>query len=538
MRRHIIPALVAALITGGTTAAYADRYSGAADWVNIGCLGDLNHDSQVNIADLVLMAHHLNGTESLTIDNAYHINNAYMSINGAESTNNVDYLHTADIDCDGVIDVFDLVLLRQRVLVNWGEPVYVWEDEVTDVSPFIDAPIKDVEAYLPSQNEGNLVIFYVDFPDCRYSYSPTAEEISEIAFGSEDVSDKNYPFDSMSAFYGRSSKGAMELKGTVFRYTAKESVSAYGTDKAKLAFECYNAFRDSEDFTLYDGDNDGYIDATLFSVPTASGDTDWWPCAGPLGRDDFTVDGMKIGHIITGNAQIEAPDDYYNFNSSYLHEMGHCMGLPDYYLYNSDDNEGMHGVAGNELMDTDATTDFSAFSKLQLGWYRKDQIQVYDSSQGTQSFTLNSSQSDNGNCVIIPYGYLDEKYHSEYFVIEYNTADRNNSNPQWWQQTGSGIRVYHIDAELYDNGWWVSYKYGSGSEFTNNDTGRRLIRLVNDTYDNNADNYFRTGDVINSSVNGFRWYDSSDAESIDPGLRIDVGALENGSYTITISQAS
>lgn len=535
MKKNII-SLLTAVIASGASAASVSSLSADADWTQIGYMGDLNNDSQVNSADLVLMARHLNGTQPLTTDNSYLILGSPALINGEETIENIDFIQTGDIDRDGVIDSFDMVLLRQRVLTGQSETVHIWEYPAPAESPFIDAPIKDVEAYLPSQGESNLVIFYVDFPDCRYTYDPSAEEINEIAFGAEDISDKNYPFDSMSAFYGRSSKGAMELKGKVFRYTAKESVSAYGTDKAKLAFECYSAFKDSEDFTMYDGDKDGYIDATLFSVPTAAGDTDWWPCAGPLGRDEFTVDEMKVGHIITGNAQIEASDDHYNFNSSYLHEMGHCMGLPDYYLYSGDDSEGMHGMAGSELMDTDASTDLSAFSKLQLGWYRENQIQVYDSSQGTQSFTLNSSQSDDGNCVIIPNGDLDGKYHSEYFVIEYNTNDRNNSKPQWWQPTGNGVRIYHADAELFDNGWWVSYKYASGSEFTKNDTGRRLIRLVNDAADNTTDNYFHEGDVISSSVNGFRWYDSSDAETVDPGLNIEVGTAENGSCTITISK--
>lgn len=60
------------------------------------------------------------------------------------------------------------------------------------------------------------------------------------------------------------------------------------------------------DFSQFDGNNDGVIDATLFSVPTAAGDDNWWPCAGPIGDSAYTVDGVTIGHIITGNAQIES----------------------------------------------------------------------------------------------------------------------------------------------------------------------------------------------------------------------------------------
>ena len=509
-------------------AASAFTLNASAEREVLGYMGDINHDMLVNTADLVTLSRYLLGTGSL---------------DGGE--------YNADLNKDSYIDSFDLVLLRQYVVgIKEKEPI-LGEEIITTTTTteqpvetttttiyyeddeFIDAPIKQVEAYLPSQGEGNLVIFYVDFPDCKYDYAPSESEIDEIAFGEEDLSDANYPFDSMSAFYSRSSKGAMKLQGKTFRYTTKENQSAYDTDKAKLAMECYNAFKDSEDFSRFDGDNDGYIDATLFTVPTKAGDTDWWPCAGPLGRDEYSVDGVKVGHIITGNAQIESINSYKNFNSSYLHEMGHCMGLPDYYLYSGGDGEGMHGSAGLELMDMDASSDFGASSKLQLGWFRKNQIKVYDASQGSQTFTLNNAQQDNGNCVIIPNGNLDDKYNSEYFIIEYSTADRNNSNPNYGIRADSGIRIYHISAELYDNGWWVSYKYASGSEFTNNDSGRRLIRIIDDT---DTDNFYRTGDVVDSSISGFKWYDSSDNLTVDPGLKITIGAGNNDTYEITVDK--
>lgn len=502
----------------------------------LGYMGDINHDMLVNTADLVTLSRYLLGTGSL---------------DGGE--------YNADLDKDGYIDSFDLVMLRQYVIgIKEKEPILGEEITTTTTTTtitttttteqpvetttttiyyeedeFIDAPIKRVEAYLPSQGEGNLVIFYVDFPDCKYDYAPFENEINEIAFGEEDLSDANYPFDSMSAFYARSSKGAMKLQGRAFRYTAKENQAAYDTDKAKLAMECYNAFKDSEDFSRFDGDHDGYIDATLFTVPTKAGDTDWWPCAGPLGRDEYLVDGVKVGHIITGNAQIQSLSDYKNFNSSYLHEMGHCMGLPDYYLYSGGDGEGMHGSAGLELMDMDASSDFGAASKLQLGWFRKNQIQVYDDLQVSQTFSLNNAQQDNGNCVIIPNGSLDDKYNSEYFIIEYSTEERNNSNPNYGLKSGSGIRICHVSAELYDNGWWVSYKYASGSEFTKNDSGRRLIRIIDDT---NTDNYYRAGDVVDSSISGFKWYDSDDNLTVDPGIKITVGECDNGTYEITVDK--
>ncbi|WP_462282438.1 dockerin type I domain-containing protein [Ruminococcus champanellensis] len=484
--------------------------SAAKHTVLKGYRGDLNQDQTVTIADAVILSKHLTNAQPLTAE--YGLN--------------------ADADANGTVDGFDLAYIK-RICLGFAEPIGIYEEIDVPDTQFIDAPIKEVKASLPSQGEAELVIFYVDFPDCQYTYDPSAEYIDQIAFGSENTESAIYPFESMRAFYSRSSKGAMELSGKTFRYTTKENASAYGTDKVKLAKECYEAFKDSEDFTKFDGNGDGKIDATLFTVPTAAGDTDWWPCAGAFGDESYRVDGMAIGHIITGNAQIESETDYKNFVSSYLHEMGHCMGLPDYYLYWGTDSEGMHGAAGIELMDTDASSDFGAFSKLMLGWYQSDQIAVYDNTTGTQTFTLHNAQTQNGNCVIIPCGELDGQYFSEYFVIEYASAQANNSSLPWWQTSGSGVRIYHINATLQRDYWYTYLKYQNGTEYNNDGVGIRAIRIVNDT---DGDNFFHQGDVINNSVSGFGWYDSSENESMDPGVTITVGALENDAYTITITK--
>ncbi len=533
-------------------AASAVSMSASAGWEQIGFMGDLNRDKQLTVADLLLLSKHLLCQQQLTHDNDYQTNGSFIGINGEDGFKSGDFLRTADINQDGVVNSFDMILMRKHLSEKSGFIVWQWEDDpiqtttsslpdpttlTTTAAPaddtFIDPPIKPIDAYLPSQGTGNLVIFYVDFPDCQFPYSPSADVIDEIAFGPEDLHDKNYPFDSMSAFFSRSSKGAMNLKGKAFTYTAKQNVAHYGEIREELAKECFKAFDSFVDFSKFDGDGDGYIDTVLINVPTAAGDEFWWPCAGPMGQDYFRIDGKKIGHFITGNAQIESPSDYKNFNSSYLHEMGHCMGLPDYYLYEKEDYEGLHGTGGTELMDVDASSDFGCASKLQLGWYRKSQIQVYDPNGLTQSFKLTNAQTDGGNCLIIPNGSLDDAYHSEYFILEYSTPDRNNSHPMYWVRAGRGIRVYHVSAELYNNGWWTSFRYESGSDFTANDAGRRFIRIIDDR---DVDNLYRSGDVIDNSIAGFNWYNSSDVQSIDPGIVINVGELIGDSYTVTVSR--
>lgn len=532
----------AAVLLSAVSAVSATAH---ADWKQAGYMGDLNRDKMLTIADLMLMSKHLLCQEQLTHDNDYPTAGKYIGINGDDGFQPGDYLRTADINQDGKVNAFDMVLLRRDISNQTGYIVWEWEEEPvqTTTEPFIQpdssdflspAPVDAVEGYLPSQGKAEVVIMYVDFPDCKYKYEPSAGRVDEIAFGPENVSDKNYPFDSMTAFFSRSSKGAMQLEGKTFRYTAKQNLDFYNEHTETLAMECYKALDDTVNFSVFDGDGDGYIDATLVTVPTAAGDDYWWPCAVPMDHDYFKVDGKKIGHLIMGNAQIESETDYKNFNSSYLHEMGHCMGLPDYYLYGEEDNEGMHGTGGTELMDVDASTDLSCVSKLQLGWYRENQIQIYDPNGGTQQFTLTNAQTDAGNCLIIPNGTLDSGYHSEFFILEYCTPDRNNSKPlYWWVRAGKGVRVYHVSAETYNNGWWTSYRYESGSDFTGNYAGRRFVRIIDDR---NVDNLYRTGEVIDNSILGFNWYDSSGGQTIDPKIVINIGELSGDSYTVTVSR--
>lgn len=573
MKRKSFRRKLTALTAGMTISVSAVAMPVTAGWQQIGCMGDLNNDTEVNIADLLLLSKYMLDRISLTPENAYQIDGKKYSINGSEKNDSLEYLQTADINQDGRIDIFDLIMMRRYVINNLSDPVYIWTDDeetsttsttstttsttastsasvsssetTTSVTTavttqFIEAPVKDLYGSMPSQNDAQMVIFYVDFPDCPYKYEPSVSEIEKIAFGEEDTENKNYPFESMSAFYNRSSKGSMKLNGKAIRYTTKENKSAYEGDiyHVKLINEIFESLKDSEDFTQFDGNKDNIIDTTLISVPTDAGDDNWWPAAGQYGgSSDLTVDGMSVGHVIVGNAQIESKTDYKNFTGSYLHEMGHCMGLPDYYLYNAgSDFEGLHGSGGYEMMD-ETNADFSAVSKLMLGWFRKEQVTIYDPASKNQTFSLSNAQKENGNCIIIPCGKLENNYYSEFLILEYTTLDGNNSRIKkdyWWKPNGTGVRVLHVEGTVSDSIGWKYWKYASGdNEATNNGNGRRFVRIIDDT---ETDNLYHTGDVIDSAVSGFKWYAEDGTQSVDTGLKITIGEMTEDSCTVTVSE--
>lgn len=571
MNVHKLTGTLLAAAAGIAVSAAIPSLSAGADWQTAGIMGDLNGDKQVNSADLVIMARHLHGAAPLDYDNGIQFQeDTAVSINGADYYYTT-FVETADIDQNKKVNVFDLIQLRELVSLSWGAPVYNWVDEpdvttttvpettappvttTTVTTPisgedFIDPPIYELYGSLPSQGDARVLTIYVDFPDCHYDFDPSTDFIEQVFFGSPDPSSQFFPYESISAFYSRSSKGAVTVSGDAVRYTTKNGRTNYETNAwyTDLIEEVMDELDSQVDFSQYDGDNDGVIDTISICVPDKAnelnGNDYWHSCAGDYGgnRWDWRLDGKKIGHVIVGAHQINSESDYANFVQTNLHEMGHCMGLPDFYLYNnSSDWEGLHGSAGFEIMD-DCVGDFGSLCKLMLGWYRQDQIQVYDPSAGEQTFKLYDNCSDQGNCLIIPNGSLADKYRSEFMILEFASLNGNGAgnNTYWWMAQGEGVRAFHAEAACNISPGYSSWTYASGeNEATNYDQGRRFIRLVNEGTDE-TDNLFRKGSTIDSSVSDFRWYDSSGQLTVDTGFTITIDDYSDGVYTVTVHPAA
>ena len=197
--------------------------------------GDISGNQAVDVTDIIIMQKYLSGKLKFTER----------------------YFQIADMNQDGNLNIYDFILLKKTVLNKEGD----WEAVFTEpeLSDFITPSITPVLHDMASQGTGNLVIFYVDFPECQHEFIPEMEQLNQIAFGEQDSSNPNYPFESLNAFFERSSKGAMHLTGQSFHYTAKNEMSYYADDKELLAKECYEAFDEEIDFSQFDGDGDGKI---------------------------------------------------------------------------------------------------------------------------------------------------------------------------------------------------------------------------------------------------------------------------------------
>ena len=522
IQKKILKRIAAALTAASTVSTLALSAHAMTEQRLVGYMGDLNGDMFVDLTDITLLSDHLLTQQALT---------------------DADIAFRADLNKDQTLDIRDLTLLKRVVLGGKGPDEIYEEVEVPDPE-LIPPPVKAVNPTLPSVGDTNILMFVVDFPDCVRSDHYTAEQILERTFGPENRKSSSFPLESISAFYERASYSRLHMHGDVFLYNALEGIDSYvnpkgdyasydGTDK--LLNEIMYAFDDQIDFSKYDTDGNKVIDTILLALPGSAGSENWWPCSGGYyGKMYF--DSVRGGNLCFGGWDLS---DRSGFNGTWAHELGHAMGLPDYYRYenyqnNAEDDygRGLSGDAGWLTMD-DALGDMSAFDKLMYGWYTDAEVKLYTG--GTQTFTLGSSQHT-PNCLLIPRGDLNSLY-SEYFIVEYVTPDENNYMGFTYRQAfkmfdQDGVRILHCDAEVTEGWWGPEFKWNNyGKNYNTSNTRQRVLRLVN-----NFGGFFRSGDFVDNSVSGFAWYDWFGSQTVDPNLTISIDKIENDTAMITVSQ--
>ena len=518
MAGSVLTALASAATAG--TNALAD--AGSIQQRIIGYLGDINGSGTVESADVSLLQNFLFRQADLPEEQ----------------------MPFTDMDHSGGINAKDLTILKQ-ILVNQKEPEPVYGFTETDKA-LIPAPVTDIEPDMPSVGEVSILAVAVNFPDRAHDKNMSAEDIHELIFGDAKPNDYIHPLESITAYYDRASYGRLHLTGDVYIYTAQRPIDYYLDKTDLLVAEVLTGLDAQINYKKYDANDDAAMDTLLLALPGQPRTDYWWPCSGDSTLHQY-FDGVCPGNLCIGAWPLS---DLSGFNSTWVHELGHAMGLPDYYVYPQKDeygNEeelspeeyyGLNGDAGTEMMD-DAFGDMCAFSKLMLGWYKTDEVQIYTG--GTKTFTLDSSQHSPG-CILIPREDLNDPrtdlFHSEFFLIESVTNDENNAagfyeNSRYPLFRSGGVRIMHCDSELWDGYWGPEFKWNNyGQLYDSSNKKQRVLRLVNE-----GGGFFRAGAQVSFGTQGFGWYSSSGNVSVDPGIIITVNSLDSdGHCTITVSQ--
>jgi len=355
-------------------------------------------------------------------------------------------------------------------------------------------------------------------------------------------------WESVSSFYYKSSYGKLDLNFDIVpKYVTNNPRSFYegkgsGGDQFVIK-EALLALDSSIDFSKYDFNNDGTIDSVIF-IYSADYNYDvdpWWAWVfsarfgeasnvGSLDGKDFEyyfwASYTFIEDEISGNINLILNAE------TYIHELGHLMGIVDFYPYEGNNDYGPMG--GFDMMDYNAG-DHGPFNKLVFGW-----LEPLLAQQGTYQVTLDSFSLDTdglNNTILIPYNandLNDGNAFDEYLLIMFYTPNglyQAHRNLQYIP-TNAGIVIYHIDARLNNQAtFWGEY-FRNDNEGSSNFINQILEADKNNSMPGNTP--LRQSDLLTSGTLNLNTYQWNQGGAINVSITVD-SLISNNSTTVTLT---
>ncbi|MFZ4791808.1 MAG: M6 family metalloprotease domain-containing protein, partial [Candidatus Competibacteraceae bacterium] len=307
----------------------------------------------------------------------------------------------------------------------------------------------------------------MDFPDQPHTAAQTTDDVQLKMFGTGSLDDA--PYESLRSFYQRSSYGQLNISGNVLGwYRAANPRSYYKnlgyppggiTALVKEALNYYDA--QGHDFTQYDNDGDGVIDA--FFIKWTGPDNGWmgfwWAYQSRIDDSSYTIDGKRLGKFVWSWYYNPAWGDVAYEPQVDIHETGHLLGLPDLYDYNYTMGPN-GGVGGLDMMDGN-WGDHNSFSKFMLEWITPTVV-----ASGSQIKVLNPS-GNSADAVLIMPGATAATPFAEFFMAQYRKRNVGNDPNNY---PNDGLIIWHVDARLNSA--------GSNFQYDNSYTEHKLLRLM------------------------------------------------------------
>ena len=186
-----------------------------------------------------------------------------------------------------------------------------------------------------------------------------------------------------------------------------------------------------------DRNDDGLVDNVIFIVKgNVSGwNTLLWPHCWEMGAGyDAYINGKRVYSF---NFQLETSQEF--TISALCHEMGHSLGLPDFYHYN-EDLKFLTPLGGWDLMatNTEPPQHTSTYIKYKYGTWIDEIPEITE--YGTYTIEANSWEGGRRNCYKIA-----SSEPGQYYLIEY----RNNDAFFETTLPGGGLLIYRIDSRYH-----------------------------------------------------------------------------------------
>ncbi len=371
-------------------------------------------------------------------------------------------------------------LLYHAVQRNKGSVLYAAGDDIPD-------------EWKGMQVTGNVKILLVrvEFADITFENSQiySDEAFYNMVMGNGETG--NFPYESLNAYYKRSSYDKLNITSdNVYSCKLSKNRAAYkwsDTGEQELIKEVFELLDAKVDFTNYDANHDGKLDGICINFAgdnTGWGST-WWSHQYKFLDNNIKFDGITpAGYVFL---ETYPTDDSYG-TQTLIHEMGHMLGLPDYYSRTED------GIGTTDMMNNNSG-DHNGFSKWLLGWIEEKNILSLNNMNGNTEVTLSplAVGTPGDDKLIAVIASEDASIYSEYFIVQYDEYMGNQSvsdlkNPAY--------RVFHVDAELNDEG--NNFKYDNIYAYD-----RHLIKAVSVVEDDYGTKrcYYREGDSLTPDTN-------------------------------------
>jgi M6 family metalloprotease-like protein len=346
---------------------------------------------------------------------------------------------------------------------------YMKADKIWKTEAYVDAG----ETFMPSRGKSKLLVVPVVFSDDTSTDTELEDnrEAMRKAFFGEATETS---WQSVHSYYYQSSYHQLDIQGEVAKtIKADKTFTDYTTSKLTaivniLAEELFDKLFTADTAQYkgktadFDSNGDGVVDGIYFisnNAISSSTDLGWAFTT----HHYFTTSRAKytgarfsafgtyawssinfMTRTASERASLATPDAH-----TYIHEMGHQLGLNDYYDPNTQGSE----KAGGSTMQDENICDHDGYSKYLWGW-ATPQVVTDKNTEASLTITLKPSESSGDGLVLT--SDFNGTALDEYLYIEYYTPTGLNAHDvaksyEGKDQQGvneSGIRVWHVDKNI------------------------------------------------------------------------------------------